>query len=928
MDYAALGSIIHKIAFKPLVKINRRIIMKHLKNQVKSIVFIVVLMSGISLMAQTSSEKKPLTFDQFGRWRSISSAAISDDGQWISFGYGIRDKNDTLYIKSLKLEKHYKIPQGNGAKFSDDSQWVAYAINKLQKEIKKLKKAKKPIPKKFELLNLSSGEKSEVANLSTFKFAKGSNFLAIKKAKSDPKAKHKGTDLLLRNLKTGSDELIGSVSEFSFNKSGSMLAYIIDTPDTTGNGIHLMNLETFVRNPIESGKYLYSRLSWDEEGKVLAVLKGEKIKKKKELRNRLVAFTDLGQLQVTKHMLDPEKLEGFPEDMVISEKGTLVWSTDESKIFFGLKEQEAAAEKKGPNADPVANVDVWHWKDERIQSVQMKQAKRDQNFTYRSVYDLKTKKFYRLADEKMKNVSFTRNGKWSIGVDSKPYISDWKPRLGDYYRINNSTNKKVEILKAHGRSLGLTPDSKYFMYWKEGHVWAYDLEKGIHKNITENVEVSFVNQEFDRFGEKPPYGISGYSKDGKSVILNAQFDLWSVPFKGGKATNLTKGEGDKNEIQFRYIKLDSKEKFIDLSKPLILSAFGKWTKKAGFYSLNKGKLSSLIFDDKKFGRLLKAKKADKFLFTIESFVDFPDYFVSDNKFASPQKVTDANPWQREYKWGKQILFEFTNSKGVRLQGTLGIPDGYKEGQKLPMIVDYYEKNSNRVNTYPGVKYDDRPSFAGLVSEGYLVMRPDIHFNFRTTHSDMLECVEAGVKKVIEMGYADPKKVALHGHSFSGQGSALISTKSEMFAAIFYGAGATDMISDFNQIWKTSGTNQHRYDIYNQGRFTTNPYDDLDLYMQESAVFHARSMNTPLLILHGTADGSVDWLQGIEFYNALRFNGKNVILLSYPGEGHHLRKLENQIDFQERQMQFIDHYLKGKKAADWMIKGVPFLKKKK
>ncbi len=302
--------------------------------------------------------------------------------------------------------------------------------------------------------------------------------------------------------------------------------------------------------------------------------------------------------------------------------------------------------------------------------------------------------------------------------------------------------------------------------------------------------------------------------------------------------------------------------------------------------------------------------------------------MSDLNCKAPQQVTDANPWQNEYKWGKQILFEFTNKKGVRLQGTLGIPEDYVAGQKLPMIVDYYEKNSDRLNRYPGVQYDDRPSFAGLVSEGYLVMRPDIHFNFRTTHSDMLECVEAGVKKVIEMGYADPKKIALHGHSFSGQGSAFISTHSDLFAAIFYGAGATDLVADFNQIWKSSGTNQQRYDTYGQGRFTTNPYDDLDLYMQESAVFHARNMNTPLLILHGTDDGSVDWLQGIEFYNALRFNGKNVILLSYPGEGHHLSKLENQIDFQERQMQFIDHYLKGKPAADWMINGLPFIKKKK
>ena len=71
---------------------------------------------------------------------------------------------------------------------------------------------------------------------------------------------------------------------------------------------------------------------------------------------------------------------------------------------------------------------------------------------------------------------------------------------------------------------------------------------------------------------------------------------------------------------------------------------------------------------------------------------------------------------------------------------------------------------------------------------------------------------------------------------------------------------------------------------------------------------------------------MDWLQAVEFNNALRFNGKNVILLSYPGEGHGLRQYENQRDFQTRARQFLDHYLKGEPAADWMINGRRFIDK--
>ena len=268
----------------------------------------------------------------------------------------------------------------------------------------------------------------------------------------------------------------------------------------------------------------------------------------------------------------------------------------------------------------------------------------------------------------------------------------------------------------------------------------------------------------------------------------------------------------------------------------------------------------------------------------------------------------------------------TNSNGKRLQGVLMVPDEHKEGEKLPMLVDFYEKNSQNLYRFSRLIYRDTPMFYKYVSNGYLVLLPDIHFNTRTTHSDMLDCVEAAVTKVIEMGYADPARIGLHGHSFSGQGAALIATRSKMFAAIVAGAAATDLVADFNQLWKSSGTNQHRYDYTGQGRFGTNPFDDLELYMRESAVFNAASMDTPLLILHGTADGSVEWLQAVEFYNALRFLGKNVILLSYPGQGHHATKLENKIDFQRRMEQFYDHHLKGTEAPEWMAKGVPYLKK--
>ena len=915
-----------------------------------------------------AEEKRPFTIDDYANWRSITSTSISDDGQWVTYAYRKTKSDDEFFIKSLVSDKEYKVIGASDPKFSDDSRWAAYTLNLPQKEAEKLRKQKKPVPRKVELIHLSTGEKTTFENASSFSFSKGSGYLAVKKPKADPKAKHKGTDLILYKLKDKAFHNLGNVAEFKFNKSGTHIAYIVDAADKSGNGLYLFHLSQGILTVLDAGNAEYSQLTWDEKGSALAALKGEKQKEFKKKDNILLGFTGVGTKNQTSHLYDPVKDPDFPKDMVISElaassgrsrfrrstasvRGNLFWSEDNTQIFCGLKEQEKIPEKpekkekpeKGEKSaedkvpekkkaeeeeeEPPADVDIWHWQDEQIQSVQKIRADRDRNFTYRSVYNLKTKKFIRLCDERMRTATITLDGKWAIGSDEKDYISDWKESQADFYRLNTETGDRTLMFKGQKQTLGLSPDSKHFLYWKDSHIWDYVIATGKSINLTAQASVSFVDQEFDHPNTKPPYGVTGWSKDGKAVILNHKYDLYLQPLDGSSAKNLTGGKGTEEEIRFRYIQTDPEAKSIDLEMPLYLSAFGQWTKEAGYYRLNKDKLQRLVFEKRSFGRLAKAKNADRFFYTIEDFKEFPNYYIADRSLQNPRRITDANPQQKEFKWGHNILIEYTNKTGKRLQGVLMVPEEYKEGDKLPMLVDFYEKNSQNLYRFSRLVYRDTPMFYKYVSNGYLVLLPDVHFNTRTTHSDMLDCVEAAVKEVIELGYADPERIGLHGHSFSGQGGALIATKSKMFAAVVAGAAATNLISDFNQLWKSSGTNQHQYDYYGQGRFGTNPFDDRELYIKESALFNAETMDTPLLLFHGTDDGSVEWLQAIEFYNALRFLGKNVILASYPGQGHHLDKLENQIDFQHRMEEFYDHYLKGRPAPEWMTKGIPYLKKK-
>jgi dipeptidyl aminopeptidase/acylaminoacyl peptidase len=148
----------------------------------------------------------------------------------------------------------------------------------------------------------------------------------------------------------------------------------------------------------------------------------------------------------------------------------------------------------------------------------------------------------------------------------------------------------------------------------------------------------------------------------------------------------------------------------------------------------------------------------------------------------------------------------------------------------------------------------------------------------------------------------------------------------MFAAVVTGAPPTNLISFYNTLYRSSGNIQQGITEVGQVRMGTTPFEDFELYLSQSPIHHTEKITTPFMILHGTADGSVDYGQGLEYYAMARRMGKEVILLSYPEEGHHLSTKENRIDFQIRMMQYFDHYLKGTQPAKWMVEGVPFLEK--
>lgn len=876
-----------------------------------------------------SQTRKALSLEDYAQWNRITNASIAPDGTWVTYAYKPNEGDATMHIRKVNGDTLRTALNAKQLAFSENSNWLAYLVDPTKEETEQLKKAKKTVFSDLELLNLKTNTVLSINKVKGFRFSKTAQFIAIHKNPTEEKAKHSGSDLLLKDLQNQQSLNIGNVSDFSFNKDGTLFAYTVDADSDSGNGLYLVDLSNLRTWPLHTSTDSYTQMTWNEKGDRLAILFGKQEDDVMQAENSLywtgnliAGMKDLAQ----QNTYDPKADVNFPKHMVISSYGNLSWNVEGTQIYHGIKAQQP---KLNEEDSLKANVDVWHWKDERVQSRQMVQANADRKTSYISVLNLDTKTFVQLESEIMPVVRTNDKSTWALGRIDTLYRKDVSLPDGyaDLYAVDTRTGKSRLIASKVYRDMGRSPDGRWTLFSREGVVMGYNFSSQKTTNLTERTGLSFQNEDFDRPVEKPSYGVAGWSKDGQTLILNHKYDLWAIGLNTNEAFNLTKGKGTEDNIRFRLVQLDQEAETFDLKKPLLLSAYGDKTKKSGYFEVKPGKSPTVLhYKDKMIRGALKASKADRIFYTEQTFEEFPDYWITSSAFKSPEKITNANPQQINYKWGKRILVDYTDQRGHQLQATLALPADYEPSKTYPMIVYFYEKMSQRHHQYSMPTYDDRPHMSTYASNGYLVLMPDIIYDEGLPGSSALDDITSAAKAVIDLGYADPDRIGLQGHSWGGYQSSFILTQTDMFATVVTGAPLTNLISMYTIAYKRSGNLNGPILEWSQGRMGLTPWDNMELYRSQSPIHHTPKINTPFLILHGTSDGAVDWNQGLEFYSAARRLGKEVILLSYPKEPHHLRKEANQKDFQIRMKQYFDHYLKDMPAPLWMQSGVPHLKK--
>ena len=590
--------------------------------------------------------------------------------------------------------------------------------------------------------------------------------------------------------------------------------------------------------------------------------------------------------------------------------------------------RKPAADKGEESDEKPAELVIWHWQDKRLQSQQQKEESRDKTYSHLSAFVVDADRFVRLADDTLREVRITPKQRWALGVDDTPYALDASldgRRFQDVYVVDPRTGERWLAVEKCQWLFGASPDGNRFLFFDQGQFHTYEIALRQRYAITKDMPVSFVDTESDVNQVDPPIRPVGWSSDSTRVLLSDNWDVWSVSATGGEATNLTvTGQRDSVRHAMPY-RLDPEQEGVDLNEPVFVSLYGEWTKRGGIgvWRPGSGGVERLLWDDARFGSLMKARFAEVYLYTRETNGDFPDYYLADATLRG-ERITQANPQQPQFAWSSGArLVDYTSTFGDRLQGALFLPAGYQTGQQYPTIVYIYEKLSSGLHRYSPPRIGGfSPSL--YTSQGYAVLMADIRYQVNDPGLSAVACVLPALDAAIQTGIVDARRVGLHGHSWGGYQTAFLITQTDRFAAAVAGAPLTNLISMYSSIYWNSGLANQPIFESSQGRFTGGYWENIEAYARNSPVYHAPRVNTPLLLLHNDKDGAVDWNQGIEYFNTLRRLRKPVVMLQYKGENHGLVNRENQRDFSLRMLEFFDHYLKDQPAPKWWEEGVMHL----
>jgi len=948
--------------------------------------FAAPLALGLALTSAPAAQsgKRPLTHDDYDAWRSIYTPVLTRDGRFLAYSFMPQEGDGDLIVRDLKTGQERRegvgampppviqnadevnpdeVPAPRSVRIvtSSDSRFVAVTTFASKAAVDQARRAKKrpdEMPKgDLLIVDVTSPTATRIPMVKNVQMpARGGAWLAYLKepapssrdasaretATPDARPREStkteyGTDLVLRDLASGAERTFASVLDYAFARDGKTLAYTVSAANSAENGVYAVTPGSAAAPvAVASGKGKYARLTWSRTDSDLIFSTDRDDQSASS--PRLSVYRWSRGAAAGERLVGPAT-PGVPASMMVSDRGTLGFSRDGRKVYVPMAPPPRPAPSSDLPQDERVLVDLWHWQDDVIQPMQRVRANQERARTYRGVYDLAQRTYVQFADVSLRTVTLSDDGTHAIGMDDTPYrrLVDYDGTYNDVYLLDGKGARTLLLKRLRsgggpGGGLQWSPDGKFAFFYQDKHWHLLDADARTTRVATSGLNVAFHDEDDDTPDPPSAYGSAGWVRDSKSFLLYDRYDVWQIFTDTRAARNVTDGEGRKTRTELRVERLasdadDEAERGIDASRPLFLRGVSEETRASGVFRDALNETSSpqrLLWGEKNYRIATRAADADVVLVSASRFDEYPDLHVTDTTFKTLSKVSDGGAQMRPFNWGTSELVSFRNTDGVPLTAALYKPADFDPKKKYPLLVYIYEGLSQNVHSFVEPRPSHNINFALYVSNGYLVLTPDIVYTEGAPGQSALKCVMPAIDALVGRGIVDEAHIGIQGHSWGGYQIAYMVTQTNRFRAVEAGAAVGNMTSAYSGIrWGTGLPRQFQYE-QTQSRIGKTLYEAPYKYLENSPIFHIDSVKTPMLMLHNDNDDAVPWYQGIELYLALRRNGKEAYMFSYNGEFHGLRRRQNQKDFAMRMQQFFDYFLKGAAKPEWMEKGIPYL----
>lgn len=892
--------------------------------------------------AQEPIQKKALTHDVYDSWESVKSSTVSEDGSVLVYAVGPQQGDGSVFIKNLRTDAGIELGRALNYSMPQDGKFVfctvtpPYSVTR-QAKIDKKKPDEMPSDTLVVVNTASMGEVCRIPGAKAYKSGFDSAPYVFVSQNVNGK---ESVNLLIVPTDGSQIDTLRNVSEYAVSKEGDRLCVVTvkeEKDSLSRNSLILYNLVDDSSTILHEGAEAYAGLTFDYSSSRLAFLLTEQ----KEKTDGTPAYSlYLSDSEGCRKLVDAVS-PSLPDGWIIGKRPMLSFSNASSRIVLDLNRKFPAKDTTVVEFE-APQLDIWNY-DAQTLPPMYKASSRKESLS--AIVPLSPEGELRVVslspNDRIQYPSGAESA-YALSVNAEPYVTGnffAAEDKADVSLVDLATGERKLIFKGVEGRQYLSPHGKYLMGFDsaEGNWICTDLLSGVSVNLTGSAGVPFYDTEDDHPGPKMPVDWPVWVGDDEAILLCDEYDVWKFSPDGNKAVNLTGGKGRAADVEFSPVDYVSRNHpllysnvFTYPKKGLIeLSAFCKTDSRNGFGTVDINKASKLRYElfPKSFSFVRRSFKGTTLTFTMGDFRNPMDLYVSTTgERKDVRRLTSINPQQAEYLWGDVQLVHWTAYDGTPLKGLLYTPENLDPAASYPMMIYFYEKNAGTLYNYrapaPSRSTINIPMF---VSNGYVVFVPDVVYTPGHPGESAYNCICAGAEAMCrQFPFIDSGRMAIQGQSWGGYQTAYLVTRTDMFAAAGAGAPVGNMTSAYGGIrWESGNSRITQYE-YGQSRIGKSLWDEggLDLYIENSPVFFAPNVQTPVLIMHNDKDGAVPWYQGIEFFMSLRRLSKPAWLLEYNNEAHNLSERRNAKDLSIRLQQFFDHYLKGAPMPAWMKYGIP------